>query len=343
MVTRRQGRPSRFKPKRYARWRKKYRPKRKVNNQKYNRVSNKLTSKTVKGSRNPRSLKKRVSALEVGSKGHWDIKIFRPHNIMSWGTTANISGQFGDGFLNIPPLRDDDTIDPALAPAYSLDMFRDNDECFVKSCRIRFRVRGLTCSAATALTDASYNQFVAGICLNPIALHCRVVFTILQDMRPSLVSPDSTSVPNPLPITVGMRPLESIYEKAHDYTQTNDMTMITCDNVSNDTNWGAANALLSYDSTRFKKIHQSVIQLTQNNPQALVDHTLVLNKRLKYMPSAQQEEAGADYPLNTNYFLFLSSTTGVDPHCNLEVPADILALCRPPSLDKLSIRTYFTS
>lgn len=77
----------------------KRKPKRTVHNQKYNSVQNKYVSKTVKGTKNPKSLSNRLKALEVSAKKHHDTLQFRPVQILSWGCATNIAGQYMDDFL----------------------------------------------------------------------------------------------------------------------------------------------------------------------------------------------------------------------------------------------------
>lgn len=342
MVTRRQGRPSRFKPKRYARWRKKYRKKRPVLNQRYNRVSNKLTSYTRKGASRPKTLRNRVKALEVSANKHWDVKQYRKVTIHSWGVATNIQGQFGNSFLQIPSKNTLGEISPSDAPELSEDMVRDGDDVYIRSCMIRFRLN--TYESAAGLSQADYGTYVAQVANNLPLFHVRVVFTILQDMRPSIQTLLSTSEPQPLPQAVGMRPLETLYEKAGLYNSTSPNSMITCDTTSGDTNYGCDNALMSFDSTRFKKVHQSTIILNHLTPSKQVSHRLLINRRAKYMVSSQAEgdPLAPSYPLNFNYLLYVSTTASIDPVCNIQIPAAVLNLMRPPSIDKVSIRTYFT-
>lgn len=313
-----------------------------VYNQRYNRVSNQLRSKTVKGSRNPKSLKNRVKALEVSAKKHNDVLEFEKVPILSWGTATNISGQFGDNFLRIPPKNTFGEISPSDAPELAEDMIRDGDEIFIKSALIKFKLNSFTPNPG--LSDADYLTWVQNVAQNQGLMHTRIVFTILQDMRPSQNDGQSTSSPNALPQLVGERPLESIYRRSGLYNQANNNTMITCDTTDGDSNYGADNALQSYDTGRFKKVHQSTILLNSLTPSKQVEHRLVVNRRAKYMVQSQQSgnPAAPSYPVNFNYLLFLSTTSSIDRTCNLEVPPTILALCRPPTIEKLSIRTYFT-
>lgn len=350
MVTRRSGRPSRFRPHAYKRWRgarriqrfwRRRRPRR-VHNQRYNRVSNQLKSRTIKGARNPKSLRNRVKALEVSAKKHNDVLEYRKVPILSYGTATNISGQFGDDFLRIPPKNTFGEITPSDAPELAEDMVRDGDEVFIKSALIKFQLN--TYTPGPGLSPADYLTWVQNVAQNQSLMHTRVVFTILQDMRPSQNDGQSTSVPNALPTLAGERPLESIYRRAGLYNQANNATMITFDTTMGDTNYGADNALMSYDTGRFKKVHQSTITLNSLTPSKLVEHRLVINRRAKYMQASQQsgDPSAPSYPVNFNYLLFLSTTSSVAPSGNLDVPESILDLCRPPTIDKLSIRTYFT-
>jgi len=313
-----------------------------VHNQRYNRVSNHLSSYTRKGKSKPHTLKARVAALETSAKKHWDVKSYRKVTIHSWGVATNIQGQFGDAFLQIPSKNTLGEITPSDAPELAEDMVRDGDDIFIKSALIKFRLN--TYESAVGLSQADYGTYVAQVANNLPLFHVRVVFTILQDMRPSLQTLLSTSEPNPLPQAVGMRPLESIYEKAGLYNSTSPNSMITCDTTSGDTNYGADNCLQSFDSLRFKKIHQSTIILNHLTPSKQISHRLLINRKAKYMVASQAEgdPLAPSYPLNFNYLLFLSTTASIDTQCNLQVPAQVLALMRPPSIDKLSIRTYFT-
>ncbi len=315
---------------------------RSVHNQRYNHVSNQLRSRTVKGVRNSKSLKNRVKALEVSAKKHWDVLEYRKVPILSWGTATNISGQMGDSFLQIPNKNTFGEITPSDAPRYAEDMVRDGDDIFIKSALIKFRVN--TYSPVPGLADADYTTWVQNIAQNQSLMHTRVVFTILQDMRPSVNDGQSTSAPQPLPQGAGERPLESIYRRSGDYNQATNGTMITCDTTIGDTNYGADNALMSYDTTRFKKVHQSTVLLNSLTPSKQIEHRLVINRKAKYMVASQQsgDPLAPSYPVNFNYLLFLSTTAGIDPTCNLDVPETFLDLSRPPTVDKLSIRTYFT-
>lgn len=322
-------------------WRRR-RARRTVYNQRYNSVSNQLRSRTVKGPRRPKSLANRVRALEVSAKKHNDVLEFRKVPILSYGTATNISGQFGDDFLKIPPKNTFGEITPSDAPELAEDLVRDGDEVFIKSALIKFKVN--TWTPTPGLSAADYLTWLQNIGQNQGLMHTRVVFTILQDMRPSVNDGQSTSVPNDLPQLVGERPLESIYRRSGLYNQANNNTMITCDPTDGDTNYGADNALQSYDTGRFKKVHQSTILLNSLTPSKQIEHRLVINRRAKYMVQSQQSgnPSAPSYPVNFNYLLFLSTTQSIDPTCNLDVPDTILDLSRPPTIEKLSIRTYFT-
>lgn len=327
---------------RWFRHHKKRRARRTVHNQRYSRVSNQLKSKTVKGSRNPKSLRNRVKALEVSAKKHSDTFQFRKVPILSYGTATNISGQFGDDFLRLPKKNTFGEITPSDAPELAEDLVRDGDEVFIKSALIQFQLN--TYTPSPGLSPADYLTWVQNVAQNQSLMHTRVVFTILQDMRPSQNDGQSTSIPNDLPTIAGERPLESIYRRAGLYNQANNATMVTCDAAMGDSNYGADNALMSYDSTRFKKVHQSTIILNSLTPSKQVEHRLVINRRAKYMVESQQSgnPSAPSYPVNFNYLLFVSTTASIDSTCNLDVPSTILDLCRPPTMDKLSIRTYFT-
>lgn len=315
----------------------KRKPKRRVHNQKYNSVQNKYTSKTVKGMKNPKSLTNRIKALEVSAKKHHDVLQFRPVQILSWGVATNAPGQYLDGLLKIPTKNLAGEITDGSSRAE--DQVRDGDEVFLKSCLIQFQLN--TYTPIPGLSDADYDLYLG---LNQPFFHTRVVFTILQDMRPSQNDGQSTSSPNSLPITVGERPLESIYRREGDYDQANNSTMITCDTVDGDSNYGTDNALLSYDSTRFKKVHQETIVLNSITPSKLVKHRLVINRRAKYMVAPQQSGSPLvdSYPLNFNYLLFLSTTASINPTCNLDTPTTLLDLLRPPTVSRGSSRLYFT-
>lgn len=342
MVTRRQGRPSRWQPKKYKRWKRMggRRKARTVHNQRYTSVSNKLRSKTVKGPRNAKSLRHRVAALEVSGKKYHDVLQLPKVNIHSWGTSTNIQGQFLDDFLKIPLKSITATIPLGAATEISETNVRDGAEIYIKSALIKFRLN--TYTPTVRPTDASFNIYSD---LPVPFFHVRVVFTILQDMRPSLSDGTSSSVPNPLPQIVGERPLESIYRRAGDFDQTNNNSMITCDTTSGNDNYGAANALLSYDSTRFKKVHQSVIQMNAITPSKHVEHRLVINRRAKYMEAPQQsgDPTTPNYPLNFNYLMFLSTTASIDPTCNTNVPTSLFTgnILHPPTVDLASARLYF--
>lgn len=345
------GRPSRFS----SRWRKyssarkiqrrwrKYRrkPKRTVHNQRYNRVQNQLRSVTVRGKRNPRSLSNRLAALEVSGKKRHDTLQFPAVTIHSWGVATNQPGQFMDDFLRIPPKSITGTIPIGEASEISESNVRDGAEVFIKSALIQFRLN--TYQPHPRPTDASYNLYAA---LPVMFFHQRVVFTILQDMRPSASDGLSSSVPNTLPTIVGERPLESIYRRSGDFDQTNNTTMITCDTTLGNTNYSADNSLLSYDSTRFKKVHQSTITLNALTPSKHVEHRLIINRRAKYMEVEQQsgDPTTPNYPVNFNYLLFLSTQGGIDAQCNLLAPPNVLqgGIVRPPSVDCASVRLYFT-
>lgn len=328
----------------YRKRKSRYRSKRSVHNQKYNKVSNALTSRTVKGTRYPKSVLNRLKALEVSGKKHNDVLEFRKVPILSYGTATNISGQFGDDFLKIPSKNTFGEITPSDAPELAEDLVRDGDEVYIKSALIQFRLNTYTPSVTTGASATDYLTWVQNVAQNQGLMHTRVVFTILQDMRPSQNDGQSTSVPNPLPTIVGERPLESIYRRAGLYNQANNATMITCGTPIGNTNYGSDLSLLSYDTGRFKKVHQSTIILNSLTPSKQVSHRLVINRRAKYMQASQQsgDPSAPSYPVNFNYLLFLSTTASIDPTCNLEVPPSILALSNPPTIDKLSIRTYFT-
>lgn len=319
----------------------KRKPKRTVHNQKYNSVQNKYVSKTVKGTKNPKSLSNRLKALEVSAKKHHDTLQFRPVQILSWGCATNIAGQYMDDFLKVPTKNVAGEIQNGSSVAE--DQVRDGDEIYLKSALIQFQLN--TYTPTPGLSDSDYNLYLG---LNQPFFHTRVVFTILQDMRPSQNDGQSTSQPNALPQVPGERPLESIYRRSGDFDQADNSTMITCDSTAptpmGDSNYGADNALLSYDSSRFKKVHQESIVLNAITPSKLIKHRLVINRRAKYMVAPQQsgDPLLPSSPINFNYLLMLSTTASIDPTCNLDTPETLLALLRPPTVSKGSCRLYFT-
>lgn len=318
-----------------------------INNQRYNRVTNKLVSRTLQGKRNSKTLKSRVSALEVGSKKHHDFLGFRPQQILSYGVATMPAGDFGTapsdlGFLRIPTKNTAGEIQNGSSVIE--DQVRNGDETFVKSALIRFMLE--TYKPGPLLSDAS------AVSLPPMMSQkdwaTRVVFTILKDRFPSLPTGQSTSEPNPHSTTPGERPLEQIYERAGYYDAADNNTMITSDYSPGggaNTNYGADNALHSYDGPgRYKIVHQETITLNSLTPRKLVKHRLVINKRLKYMAAAQQEgdPTQPSDPLNVNYLLFLTTTASINPLDNHTIPPPALLMLEPPTISLLNIRTYFT-
>lgn len=354
-------RPSRFSKhwKKYAaarkiqrKWRKRRRAP--VHNQRYSHVSNQLVSRTTQGKRNTKSLRSRVSALEVGAKKSHTFKIFEKQEILSYGIAGAADGQLGlnaafQGWLRIPTKSMVGEIQQPAGDTTIESQVRDGHEVFVRSAKIKFEIE--TIRPSPTLTDASAVSLVGMLKQSDFNVRC--CFTILRDTMASQESDQSTSVPRGHEITPGLRPLESLYTKAQPgYDVNSNNTMISEDyslGMAGDTNFGCSNSFKSYSgSNRYKCVHQQVITLNSLNPRRSIEHTLVINSKLRYMLGAQDpadNPTAPSDPLNKNYLLFLSTTFSTNPLSstnNNSIPNPALRMLMRPSVSKLAIRTYFT-
>jgi len=301
--------------------------------QRYNRTRNTYTA-NVGRHRRKSTLKTRVKALEAGSSKHWDYVSTGVESIAFNGTSLNPTKNSFSSILSIQGPLCDGT---AGNIATSEQEQRMNDVIHVKSVRIRGMVSGVR-PTETFDADApggpvtgggpppapyTYATMTAfGAEMMKSLCSSRIYITLIIDKRPSTVGLLGQSVVNPLPTAPGETLLESVYE-------------------GNLATMGIESALRSYQSSRFKIVHQECITTSFQTPHKFFDIKYNINKTLKYvvprtavapLPPPPNPPA---FPYNYNLLCVVSCVSPV-------VPLPWASSLTGPSLAKKSSRTYFT-
>jgi hypothetical protein len=296
------------------------------NRQRYNRTKNVLVSNVGRRGRRL-TVKKRLNQLEAGSKHHWD-KASLTGELISWNGTDLIptTKNSYSGLLAIQGPLSDGTAHESLKENEQ----RINDTVYCTSVRIRGEVRGIrpqdlgTPAFQPATDPSGMNLFgqsmMASLCAT------RVQITILQDMRPSVVDSAGQSDVNPLPISVaGGGPgtaLASLYDNP---TVGSSLQF-----------FGVENALRSYESTRFKIVHNECIETSLTRPSKFFDINVKVNKKLKFVPAREgAAQNPPKVPYNYNLLVFFSMLSHP-----VQLPWS--PYLSPASVTTKSSRCYFT-
>lgn len=301
--------------------------------QRYNRTYNTYTA-TAGKARGKNSLSKRVKALEAGSSKHWDYVSTGVELIGFNGTSLNLNKCSYTSILAIQGPLSDGT---SGASSLTEQEQRMNDVISVKSVRIRGMVSGVRPAEGfnadapggpitgggpppAPYTYATMTAF--GAEMMKTLCSSRIYITLVVDKRPSLVGLNGQSIVNPLPTAAGETVLESIYE-------------------GNLATMGLESALRSYQSSRFKIVHQECITTSFQTPHKFFDIKYNINKVLKYVvprtavPPAPPPANVPAFPYNYNLLCVVSCVSPV-------VPLPWAPTLTGPSLAKKSSRTYFT-
>lgn len=312
----------------FAHAKKKYRAARKIqkyfrkHRQRTNSQRNVSTTKLGNRGRN-RTLKSRVRALETGSNKHFDQISNTVELLGATGTDLNASKVSFQTLLAVQgPLCD------ATAGNAQLDESeqRMNDIIFAKSVRIRGVLTGTRPQDLATPVSQTMNEFgcekMKTICAT------RMWISILLDKRPSMVDGLGNSQVNPLPTTAGETCLESVYQSQAP----------TAGSPSLLTLWGPENALRSYNSSRFKIVHQECIVTSMTHPRKYFDIKYKINRKLKFVEARYGSPAPPNPPqVPYNYNLLVVFT------CNSpSVPILWATELSPPMLNLKSSRLYFT-
>lgn len=290
--------------------------------QRYNRTKNTITTSLGKRGKK-RTLTKRVAALETGSKKHHDQISNTVELLGAIGTDLNTSKISYSTLLAIQGPKCDATAGNA---ALDESEQRMNDVVYAKSVRIRGVLTGTRPQDLATPVSQTMNEF--GCEKMKTLCATRMWISILLDKRPSQVDGEGKSQVNPLPTTAGETCLESVYQATG--TAAGSPSMLTL--------WGPENALRSYNSSRFKIVHQECITTSMTNPRKYFDIKYKINKKLKYVEARYGVPAPANPPqVPYNYNLLVVFT------CNSPaVPILWATELSPPMLNLKSSRLYFT-
>lgn len=296
--------------------------------QRYNRTRNVNYSRLGKRTSNKKSLKKRVSALEVTAKHHHD-KVSNTSEVIGWnGTALNVARNSYSGLLAVQGPKSDNTFEPESK--LSEDECRNNDEIYCNSVRIRGKLRGVTVvdgilpDGLTTMTEAS-TQLMKRLCSTRVWIH------ILQDRRPFKMDAIGNAEVNPLPSgTTGHTAVEEAYQNSPPTFLSSQLQF-----------FGPEVALRSYETgNRFKIISSQCIPTTFNNPEKFFDISVKIDRKLKYVAARPAAPGGASpanpptVPYNYNLLVFFTCVVPV-----LALPW--AAVIQPPILLLKSSRMYF--
>lgn len=347
-MPRRNGRPSRWKPRAYKRYRAARNIQRAWRRRKGGRRT-KTTNFRVGRPRGAGSLRSRVKKLEGSTKKHYDyvfqIAAGQPLNEDGSNTFAPTNESFSQ-ILAIQPYNGDGTVPPLSGAARGTEAnCREGHDVWCSKVRLRGLVQGIRLQDPRLTRDCvdvvpPLNIEVTPFHLNEVlrqACQSRVHITILQDKFPATLDPTTGFFePNPLPVNP-QNPLQSIYQAYQLTTQNTLMTL------------GPDAALRNYTSNRFKVVHHEVMQFSADHTRKWFDITLNVNKKLQFRPrTSPTGPQGNTDPVNYNllcYFSTVPNETALigDPGYQLPNGAGVQTpLLRQPNLSQLSSRTYFT-
>lgn len=304
--------------------------KRRRGRQRYNRTKNVLTTSLGRFKR--RTVRTRLKALEAGSSKHWDYVSTGQENLLFNGTSLQATKNSYSSLLAIQGPLCDGT---AGNPVTSEQEQRMNDVIFCKGVRIRGMLSGIrpkvdldpdapggTNTAVPPAPPAPTTMTAFGAEMMKSICSTRMWITLLVDKRPSVVGADGQSVVNPLPTAAGETMLETVYE-------------------GNLSTLGIEACLRSYQSSRFKVVHQECIVTSMEHPHKFFDIKYKINKTLKYVvprtavPPLPPPPNPPAFPYNYNLLCVFSIYPPV-------VPITWANSITEAQLSRKSSRTYFT-
>ena len=325
-------RPSRFKPRAYKRYRAArtiQRAVRRRGRQRYNRTKNVLN--TTLGRYKRQTLKTKVNALLAGSRKHWDHVSTGVENVLFNGTSLNLTKNSFSSVCAIQGPLCDGTPGNVLITEQEQRM---NDNIYIKKFRFKGMLSGIrpkadlnpdspggTDAAIPPAPPAPTTMTAFGAKMMESLCTTRFWVTVLSDKRPSLISAAGQSLVNPLPTAAGETMLESIYE-------------------GNLAQLGIEAVQRSYQSTRFKVLHQECIVTTFHTPHKFFDISVNVNRTAKYVvprtavPPLPPPANPPAFPYNLNYLIVVSCTPPV-------IPITWATSISEPQLSRKSSRTYF--
>lgn len=326
------GRPSRFKPRAYKRYKaarqiqRAFRLRRcrslvrRSNRQRYNSQRN--TSTTTVGSyRKKKTLRKRVSALEVSSKKHHDIVSLTPELVTWNGTDLIPSKNSYDTVLAIQGPLNDGTANAQLDE----DEQRESDTIHCTSIRFKGTLHGVRPQDLGAI-DAEGTMGVWAATQMQRLCHSKFTITILRDTRPSAVNvATGDSEVNPLPVGAAEIAISTLYSAT--LTGGNQLQF-----------FGANNSLRNYKNSRFKLMHQEMIETSFQKPNKDFSISLKIDKKLKYVPPRGGTPPPQNVPAKPYNYGICFFVTCVTP----PAPVSWATALSPPSLSQKTARTYFT-
>lgn len=288
--------------------------------QRYNKTKN-VTTTTVGKRNRKQTLKKRVAALEVGSKKHSDYVSLTPELVVWNGTDLNASKNSYLSVLAIQgPLNNGTEGNTALHDNEQ----RKSDTIYCSSIRLKGELRGVRPQDNAGITGIPTMNAFAAAKMQELC-HTRFTISILQDMRPSIVNAATGDADvNPLPTGANEIAIETIYSD-------------TIAGQSQLQFFGTSNALKSYESSRFKLLHQERFETTFQKPSRFFDIKYNVNRKLKYVPPRSGTPPPPNVPqLPYNYNLVIFVTCVQRP---LELSwATVLS---PAQITTKTARVYF--
>lgn len=298
--------------------------------QRYSRTKNVLTTSLGRFKR--RTVKTRLKALEAGSSKHWDYVSTGQENLLFNGTSLQATRNSYSSILAIQgPLCDGTAGNVAITEQEQ----RMNDVIFCKGVRIRGMLSGVrpkadlnpdspggTDAAVPPAPPAPTTMTQYGAEMMKSICQTRMWITLLVDKRPSVVGADGQSIVNPLPTAAGETMLETVYE-------------------GNLSTLGIEACLRSYQSSRFKVVHQECIVTSMERPHAFFDIKYKINKTLKYVVP-RTAVAPAPPPANPPAFPYNYNLLCVFSVYPPVVPITWANSLSEAQLSRKSSRTYFT-
>lgn len=357
-MPRKSGRPSRFKPRAYKRWRaartigRAWRRRRKRT---YRSASQRTSNVSLGRRAKHLTLAKRVKRLEISAKKHYDYVHTRLPGLVIQAPGVDNGTLTQESFsqlLAIQPRNLNADIPPVSGSARGSERnTREGMEVFATKCRLRGRISGITASSALAVRTCLF-EYVDAVTttihqITPLSLQSqvrqacqsRVHIIVCADRRASTIDPvTGLYEPNPLPV-LPQNVLQGFYQ--NDTLSTNN----TLDTMGLDA------ALRNYTNNRFKVVHKSTLQFDYLHPTRWFDINININKKLIFQPPNPNAQAqGNSDPVNYNLVVFFSSVPAEtqkvgaaefimpDVSTSPYTPTPLLVM---PTLEMMSSRTYF--
>ncbi len=355
----RNGRPSRFKPRAYKRWRaartigRAWRRRRRPRT--YRSKSQKTSNVRLGKRRGRTTLLKRVARLEISSKKHYDYVLSRATGqpIQPYGVEdGSVTNESFSQMLAIQPVHLDGTIPPQSGSARGTERnTREGEEIFCTKVRLRGRILGIRANDEPGIENCLQTINVGGGVTVALGANDRQTYMqatcqsrchllVLADRRPSTINPVTGKYePNPLPVQP-MNPIQGLFQ-LEGLGAVNTLATL-----------GMDSALKNYTNNRFKVVHKSTLQFDFLHPSKWFDISIAVNKKLVYEPKDPAVPApGNTDPVNYNLLFYVSSVpselaAAASPYMimteyPLAVPPVEHNLLRAPNLMMLSSRTYF--